>query len=60
MGARLLTWTDIGGYGFDASDFYVIGGIAPMLSLLVLFILDPDSVERRKLAERDGLVVSAA
>ena len=60
LGARLLAWTDIGGYGFDAADFYVIGGLTQMVSLSVLFILDPDSVERRKLAERDGLVVSAA
>ena len=60
FGARLLTWTDSGGFGFDAADYYVIGGLAPLLSLLLLFTLDPDGVERKKLAERRAFAASVA
>ena len=60
IGARLLTWIDVGGYGFDAASFYVLAGLSPVIPLLLIMTLDPDGVERRKIAERDGLVTSVA
>ncbi len=60
VGAKLIGWLDLAGYALDAVDFYVLGGLFPLLALMLLIGLDPDGVEQRKLAERAALAASAA
>ncbi len=55
-----LSQAGLGGYGFDAANFYVLAGLSPVVPLLLLMTLDPDGVERRKRDERGGLVTSVA
>lgn len=58
MGAKLLTWLDLAGYNLAMGQFYLIGGALPLMALLLLIGLDPDGVERRKIAEREALAAA--
>lgn len=60
LGAKLLTWLDLAGYDLALDQLYLLGGALPLLALLLLIGLDPDGVERRKIAEREALALKAA
>lgn len=60
IGAKLLTWLDLAGYNLALSELYLLGGLLPLAALTLLIGLDPDGVERRKIAEREALAASAA
>jgi len=59
LGAKLLTWLDLAGYDLRLDELYMLGGIMPLLALALLIGLDPDGVERRKIAEREALAAKA-
>jgi hypothetical protein len=50
----------MGGYGLDAANFYVLAGLSPVIPLLLIMTLDPDSVERRRRDKRGGFLTSLA
>lgn len=60
LGAKLLTWLDLAGYDLRLDQLYLLGGLLPLVALVLLFGLDPDGVERRKIAEREALALKAA
>ncbi|MEJ2602725.1 MAG: MFS transporter [Gammaproteobacteria bacterium] len=60
IGAKLLAWLDLAGYDLRLDQLYVLGGLMPLAALVLLIGLDPDGVERRKLAEREALAASVA
>lgn len=59
FGAKLNTWVDLTGLPLDIADLYVLGGLLPIIPLLLLSGLDPDGVVARKHAEQ-GLVPGMA
>jgi PAT family beta-lactamase induction signal transducer AmpG len=52
FGAKLNTWVDLTGLPLDIADLYVLGGLLPVIPLLLLGGLDPDGVVARKRAEQ--------
>ncbi len=60
LGAKLLTWLDLAGYDLRLDQLYLLGGLLPLVALVLLIGLDPDGVERRKIAEREALALKAA
>jgi len=52
LGAKLNGWVELTGYSPDLADLYVIGGLLPIIPLLLLLGLDPDGVVARKQAEQ--------
>jgi PAT family beta-lactamase induction signal transducer AmpG len=54
VGAKFNKWFEVLGFDLSLADFYLIGGLLPLLPALLLTGLDPDSVEARKRAEQAG------
>jgi len=52
VGAKLNGWLDLPGLSLSLADFYVIGGLLPIIPLLLLSGLDPDGIAMRKRAEQ--------
>ena len=59
LGAMLNTWIDLTGLPLGIADLHVLGGLLPVIPLLMPSGLDPDSVVARKRAEQ-GLVPGLA
>jgi PAT family beta-lactamase induction signal transducer AmpG len=51
VGAKLNAWIELAGFAPTLADFYLVGGILPLLPLIFLGGLDPDGVEARKRAD---------
>jgi PAT family beta-lactamase induction signal transducer AmpG len=60
LGAKLLSWFDYLNVNLDTAQYYLLAGMVPLLPMLLLTQLDPAGVERKKLAEREALALSAA
>jgi len=50
-GAKLNTWLELTGWSVSFADLYVLGGLLPIIPLLLLSRLDPDGVVARRRAE---------
>jgi hypothetical protein len=50
-GAKLNTWLELTGWSVGFAELYVLGGLLPVVPLLLLSRLDPDGVVARKRAE---------
>ncbi|MCU0976371.1 MAG: MFS transporter [Steroidobacteraceae bacterium] len=59
LGAKLNGWLELTGASLVTTDYFIVAGLLPILPLLLLFGLDPDSVVKRKLEdERARLAAS--
>jgi len=52
LGAKLNGWVELTGYSPSLAELYVVGGLLPIIPLLLLVGLDPDGVVARKQAEQ--------
>jgi hypothetical protein len=52
LGAKLNGWVELTGYSPSLADLYVLGGLLPIIPLLLLVGLDPDGVVTRRQAEQ--------
>ena len=55
LGAKSNSWISLTGLDWGLAEFYLFGGTLPLLSVLLLRGLDPDSVEARRRAEQQAL-----
>jgi PAT family beta-lactamase induction signal transducer AmpG len=59
-GAKILTVIDLMELRLATADYYLFAACLYAVPLLLLIGLDPDGVERRKIAEREALALKAA
>ena len=59
-GAKILTVIDLMDLRLATADYYLFAACLYAMPLLLLIGLDPDGVERRKIAEREALTLKAA
>jgi len=59
LGAKLNEWVAWLPWETGPAGMYLLAGLLPILSLVMLPLLDPDSVERRKVAEMESRLAEA-
>ncbi len=52
FGAQLNSWLPLAGYELTFAQSYLVGGLLPLIPLILIFTFNPDGVEQHKCADR--------